>query len=133
MIVFTINLWYNRLMVKRHRAETGPHIPMIDDWYAYPEVSDVARITEISDSEYLLGRRLLLRAAVQNCMRYGMYIADEAQQIAEQTNHDLVDQMKPEHVETWADFHRDFEQSVHRYLNPHPGGSDGDGRERSTG
>ncbi len=120
-------------MTKRRRPETGPHIPMIDDWYAYPEVSDTARETKISDAEYLLGKRLLLRAAVQNCGRYGMYIAEEARKLAEQTDRDLADQTKPSDVETWADFHRDFEQSVHRYLNRFPADSDLDGRKRSAG
>ena len=97
--------------------ETGPHVPMIDDWYAYPEVSDTARETKVSDAEYLFGRRSLLRGIVRSCDRYGAYITKEARAIARQSDRELADQAKPDHVETWADFHADFEEFVSYHMN----------------
>lgn len=99
-------------MTLHPRLEKGPHVPMLDDWFAYPEISDEARATPITDAEYLYGRRSLMKGIVRSCDRFGIYITDEARAIADQTDKKLVADSKPDHVTTWADFREDFEVLV---------------------
>lgn len=106
-------------MTLHPRLEKGPHVPLLDDWFAHPEISDEARKTPITDAEYLHGRRSLMKGIVRSCDNFGLYITDEARAIANQNDQDLAKSSMPEHVVTWADFHEDIDVFIDRHMT-HP-------------